>query len=171
MSTMAYLTQRGPARWELRESITTERGPRSRTLASFDVLTDGVLRQAAARATRPLDPGAVRAAARRAAVPVELPAAEQAARHLASELAQGATLPPALSGVLASLLSELVPSPAPVSDSAKAAAQWADATPRDRADALHDLLLLADALPSPRRAAAVRTEFPRFQSLPAAPTA
>lgn len=161
MTTMAYLTQRAPQRWELRESIKTERGPRSRTLASFDRLTDDVLRHAEGRATRPFDPDAVRAAARRAAVPVELPAAERSARELTALLAQGATVTPAIAGVLLELLGQSAP--IRPSDAAQAAAQWVGASLQDRAEALEDLLLLADALPMPRRDTA--PSFPRLQSL------
>lgn len=167
MPTMAYLTQRAPRRWELRESVKTERGPRSRTLATFDRLTDEVLRHAEQRATRPFDPESVRAAARRAAVPVELPAAERAARELTSLLAQGASITPAIAGVLRELLGES--DPVRPSDSAQAAAQWVGASLQDRAAALEDLLLLADALPMPRREAT--PSFPRLQSLQPATSA
>lgn len=160
---MAYLTQRAPERWELRESVSTERGPRSRTLATFDRLTDDVLAHAQSRASKPFDPDAIRAAARRAAVPVELPAAERAARELTGLLAQGATVTPAIAGVLRELLGES--EPIRPSDAAQAAAQWVGASLDDRAAALHDLLLLADALPMPYRAEA--PEFPRLQSAPA----
>lgn len=160
---MAYLTQRAPQRWELRESVTTDRGPRSRTLASFDRLTDEVLHHAEQRATRPFDPEAVRAAARKAAVPVELPAADRAARELTGLLAQGATVTPIIAGVLRELLGES--GPIRPSDSAQAAAQWVGSSLEDRAHALEDVLLLADALPMPAREA--HPTFPRLQSLAA----
>jgi hypothetical protein len=158
---MAYLTQRAGDRWELRESVTTERGPRSRTLASFTRLTDDVLLRAEQRATRPFDPEAVRAAARRKAVPFELPAAERAARELASLLSHGATVTPVMAGVLRDLLS---PShPVRPSDAAQSAVHWLGASLDDRADALEDLLLLADALPMPARE--VHPTFPRLVSV------
>ncbi|MEH3053444.1 MAG: hypothetical protein PGN13_05450 [Patulibacter minatonensis] len=157
---MAYLTQRARGRWELRESVSTDRGPRSRTLASFDRLTDDVLHQAAQRATRPFDEAAVRADARRKAVPFELPPAERAARELAGLLAHGATVTPAIAGILRDLLD--ASTPRPPSDAARAAAEWIGTTPEDRAAALEDLLLLADALPMPKRAE--RPDFPRLIS-------
>ncbi len=163
---MAYLTQRGGHRWELRESVSTDRGPRSRTLASFERLTDDVLEHAASRATKPFDPDVIKAAARRSAVPVELPAAERAARELTALLAQGATVTPAIAGVLRELLG--LSEPVRPSDAATAAAQWVGASLQDRADALEDLLLLADALPMPARDE--HPSFPRLDSL-AAPRA
>lgn len=158
---MAYLTQRAASRWELRESVSTDRGPRSRTLASFDRLTDDVLEHAASRATKPFDPAAIKAAARRSAVPVELPAAERAARELTALLAQGASVTPAIAGVLRELLDDSAP--IRPSDAATAAAQWVGASLTDRAEALEDLLLLADALPMPRREE--HPSFPRLQTL------
>lgn len=161
MPTMAFVTRKGPTRWELRESFGTARGPRSRTLASFSRLTDDVLRHAGERAGEALDAAQVRAGARRAGAPVQLPPAEQAARTLAAELARGAELPPVLRAVLLSALQDSAEQ-FPVSDAARAAAAWADADPRERADTLHDLLLLADALPAPRRP--LQPAFPRLHS-------
>jgi hypothetical protein len=162
---MAYLTQRAGDRWELRESVATERGPRSRTLASFTRLTDDVLSAAEQRATKPFDPEAVRAAARRKAVPIELPPVERAARELAGLLAHGATVSPVLAGVLCDLLE--ISQPVRPSDAAQAAAQWLGASLADRAAALQDLLLLADALPMPTRDA--HPTFPRLVSVGAKP--
>jgi hypothetical protein len=63
---MAYVVARRGGRFELRESLHTANGPRSRTLAGFDVLTDDVLTAAARRAQRPFDAQAVIRSARRA---------------------------------------------------------------------------------------------------------
>jgi hypothetical protein len=63
---MAYVVARPNGRFEIRESIHTQKGPRSRSLANFSLLTDEVLARAAGRATRPFDAGAVLGAARRA---------------------------------------------------------------------------------------------------------
>jgi hypothetical protein len=63
---MAYVVARRDGRFEIRESLHTPRGPRARSLAGFETLTDGVLARAAARATRPFDAGAVIASAKRA---------------------------------------------------------------------------------------------------------
>jgi hypothetical protein len=67
---MAYVVTRPHERYEIRESIHTPKGPRSRSLANFAQLSDDVLRTAAARATRPFDAAAVRAAAERAGAPI-----------------------------------------------------------------------------------------------------
>jgi hypothetical protein len=67
---MAYVVARPRGRFEVRESLHTPKGPRARSLAGFDVLTDEVLAAAARRATRPFDTEAVLASARRAGAPV-----------------------------------------------------------------------------------------------------
>jgi hypothetical protein len=67
---MAYVVVRPNGRFEIRESLNTPKGPRARSLANFAVLTDEVLAQATARATRPFDPTMVLAAADRAGVRV-----------------------------------------------------------------------------------------------------
>jgi hypothetical protein len=53
-------------RFEIRESVHTPKGPRARTLANFEQLTDKVLDTARLRASRPFDPDAVRASALKA---------------------------------------------------------------------------------------------------------
>ena len=63
---MAYVVVRPKGRFEIRESLHTPDGPRARSLAGFDVLTDGVIAKAARRAQRPFDVEAVLASARRA---------------------------------------------------------------------------------------------------------
>jgi hypothetical protein len=66
---MAYVVARRKGRFEVRESLHTPDGPRARSLAGFDVLTDAVLAKAARRAQRPFDVGAVLASGRRAGAP------------------------------------------------------------------------------------------------------
>jgi hypothetical protein len=66
---MTYVVARPNGRFEIRESVHTERGPRARSLANFSLLTDEVLARAAGRATRPFDTGAVLGAAQRAGAP------------------------------------------------------------------------------------------------------
>jgi hypothetical protein len=63
---MAYIVARRNGRFEIRESLHTSKGPRSRTLAGFDILTDDILTAAARRAQRPFDAEAVIRSARRA---------------------------------------------------------------------------------------------------------
>lgn len=67
---MAFVVPRPGQRFEIRESVTTQRGPRSRSLANFAVLTDDVLAAAQKRATRPFDAAGVVASARRAGAPI-----------------------------------------------------------------------------------------------------
>ncbi|MGA2452456.1 MAG: hypothetical protein ABSG93_02965 [Solirubrobacteraceae bacterium] len=63
---MAYVVARPKGRFEIRESLHTPDGPRARSLAGFEVLTDAVLAKAARRAQRPFDVEAVLASGRRA---------------------------------------------------------------------------------------------------------
>lgn len=60
---MAYVVARPRGRFEIRESVHTPKGPRSRTLANFEQLTDKVLDTARGRASRPFDLDKVRASA------------------------------------------------------------------------------------------------------------
>jgi hypothetical protein len=85
---MAYVAARPKGRFEVRESLHTPKGPRSRTLAGFDVLTETVLAMAAERAQRPFDAGAVVKSARRAGAPVEI--------GVPAELPAGAVAAPAM---------------------------------------------------------------------------
>lgn len=63
---MAYVVARNGGRFEIRESFHTARGPRSRTLAGFRVLTNDLLESASRRAQRPFDADAVIRSARKA---------------------------------------------------------------------------------------------------------
>jgi len=63
---MAYVVARPKGRFEIRESVHTDKGPRARSLASFSELTDEVVAKARRRASRPFDADAVRASAVRA---------------------------------------------------------------------------------------------------------
>jgi hypothetical protein len=69
---MAYVVARRGGRFEIRESLHTANGPRSRTLAGFDVLTDDILTAASRRAQRPFDADAVVRSGRRAGVQVRV---------------------------------------------------------------------------------------------------
>jgi hypothetical protein len=69
---MAYVVARRNGRFEIRESLHTAKGPRSRTLAGFSVLTDDVLASAARRAQRPFDSNAVLRSGRKAGVRVQV---------------------------------------------------------------------------------------------------
>lgn len=69
---MAYVVARRNRRFEIRESLHTAKGPRSRTLAGFSVLTDDVLAAAARRARRPFDSESVLRSGRRAGARVQV---------------------------------------------------------------------------------------------------
>lgn len=69
---MAYVVGRRGGRFEIRESFHTARGPRSRTLLGFSVLSDDILAAAARRAQRPFDAEAVIRSARKAGARVQV---------------------------------------------------------------------------------------------------
>lgn len=157
---MAYVVERKGGSWEVRESRATPDGPRSRTLATFRVLTPDVVERARGRASGPLGPEEVRRAALRAGAPVAEPAADRAARDLLRELAAGRRPQPVLGRLVAGALGAR--EAGPPSDAARSAAAWAGATAEERAAALRDLLLLVDSLPPRKRERGRR--FPRLDS-------
>ncbi len=163
---MAFVVPTKPGRFEIRESVSTSKGPRSRTLASFAKLDKEAIDKAQAKASRPLDVEGLRRAARRVSAPVAAPPAEQAARELIAELGKGRRLDPTLRRILLDLLHSGRQDGAVPSlwhEAAHEVAEWMAATPAEKGRALVDLLLLADALPSGgRRGKPLR--FPRLDS-------
>jgi hypothetical protein len=141
---MASIVKSRRGRWEVRESLRTESGPRSRTLASFARLDDAAITHALSRATAHVSAEDLRTAARRAGAPVALPPADHAAAQLLAALREGQRPREALRRLLVDHLGT-VRQP---SDAVRSAAEWADATLEERAEALRDLLLLADAVPA-----------------------
>lgn len=85
---MAYFTARPNGRWEIRESHRTERGPRSRTLASFRELSPEVLERAVARSAEQIHPDRLRRDAEAAGVPTGPGEADRLARALLALVAQ-----------------------------------------------------------------------------------
>jgi hypothetical protein len=175
---MAYVTKRNSETWELRESVTTPEGPRSRTLASFRTLSSDVIEHARGRATKPVTADELREAARRAGAPVDLATADRAAGDLLRELADGREPHPILRALLIDALQEGPPArlgeaarpresqdadvlPFETSHNARASAAWLTRTPAERSAALDDLLLLGDALPHGQRVGE-RLTFPRL---------
>ncbi len=158
---MAYVIRKPSGPWEIRESVHTAAGPRARTLTSFRVLTDDVLDQAGAAATRPFDRERVRAAAWRAGAPLGASAADDAARTLLAEAARGRLPAPALRRLLVDRLAAA--GPLPELESGDGAAEWAGASPEERGRTLWDLLELTDHLPVRRRGA---LRFPRMAAAP-----
>lgn len=145
---MAFVVSRPAGRWEVRESASTPAGPRSRSLATFRVLTDDVLERAGARAATPFVPSAVLASARRAGAPVGESRADAAARALIVELARGRIPRPGLVRLLSNQLDPLDP---PELAAAASIADQIATSDEDRGVALRDLLDLSDRLPPPRR--------------------
>jgi hypothetical protein len=158
---MAFIVARQPGTWEIRESRATSAGPRSRTLASFHVLTAEVVQKAQARSPKPLDHARLRRAAARAGAPIDPEPSDRAAGELLAELAMGLKPRALLRRLLLDALEDEHERRRP-SDSARAAASWISATPQRRGVALRDLLLLADRFPSRRRSPALR--FPPIHS-------
>jgi hypothetical protein len=150
---MAFVVPTRQGRFEIRESKSTPKGPRSRTLVSFRELTDELIEKARAKAEKPIDAKELRRAAWRAGAPVAGRPIDRAARELIAELGKGRKLDPTLRHLLTSLLSrERTDDPGqPPSDSGLSVAAWVGATPELRGRALIDLLLLADAIPSEGR--------------------
>lgn len=146
---MAFVVRRPGSRWELRESYSTDDGPRARTLVSFRVLTDEVIRRASAACGKPLDRQAIVRSARRAGAPIERPPADALAGALLRVLAMTPSMSPGLRRLLRDRL-EQGPVARAVDDSVS---EWIAASDQERGDALVDLLGLADRLPAPKRKA------------------
>lgn len=163
---MAFITATRPGRFEIRESRSTPKGPRSTTLASFEVLDDEAIEKARAKASKPLDPEALRQAARKISAPVAAPPAERAARELIAALGKGHQVDPTLRRILLDLLERGRRDgrqPSPWHEAVHEVAEWMAATPAEKGRALFDLLLLADALPSGGRKGK-QLRFPRLDS-------
>lgn len=154
---MTYAVRRADGRTEIRESELTPKGPRSRTLATFRVLTNDVAEQAVRRARTPITPQDVHQRARRAGAHVAGSRADAAAAEVLWQLEQGS----ALSERLRRLLVDRLGVAPPVPDQARQTGPWSGATPYARGQALLDVLGLGDALPvRPKDGPA----FPRLRS-------
>jgi len=159
---MAYVARRKNGRFEIRESVATPAGPRSRSLATFGALTDDVLDRAAARAQAPFDCDAVRLAARRAGAEVARRPVDDLAARLLAELARGHRPTPALTDlIVASLTSDVPPGDRP-DEPLPDLAGWISAEPERRGRTMRELLDFTDAFPAHRRAD--RSDFPRLKS-------
>jgi len=144
---MASIVKGRGQTWEIRESVRTPRGPRSRTLATFRRLDDETIERARSRAKAPLTAADLVSIARRVGAPLATSAADEAAIRLLRDLESGSGPRPALRRLLAERLDEQ----RQPSDTISSAAQWIGASTEERGAALRDLLLLADALPAPQR--------------------
>jgi hypothetical protein len=147
---MAFVVPTKRGRFEIRESATTPKGPRSRTLATFHELDDATIEKARERAKKPLDATDLRRSARKVGASIRQPTADRAARELIGELGKGRTTDPALRHILLDLLQRGNGDghePSRRNETAHDVAEWMASTPLERGKALVDLLLLADALP------------------------
>jgi hypothetical protein len=145
---MAFLVARKDGRFEIRESIATEAGPRARSLATFRELDDDILERATANARRPFDRAAIEARALQMGVPRSSDAASRAARSLIAELRRGRRPAPALVRLLRA---ELPRNPRPTPDTIEQAFEWIGKSDAARGATLRELLQLADALPQRER--------------------
>jgi hypothetical protein len=165
---MAFVVPTRKGTFEVRESRSTPDGPRSRTLASFKELTEETIEKAQARAAKPPSANELREAALRAGASVAGEPVDTAARELLGLLANGKQLDPMLRRLLLDALTREDRSDRPadptatVSDAARSATEWIDASPHQRGETLRDLLLLADALPVRPRPTEIG--FPRLKS-------
>ncbi len=110
---MASIRRQGDT-FEIRECLSTDRGPRQRRLARFRrVLTPEVVDQAEAAARRPFDRRALVERARRQGVPVTGERRQPEARKLLAHLRAGRPLDPTLVTLLRGALELLVSEPVP----------------------------------------------------------
>lgn len=165
-----FVVARPGGAWELRETHSTDRGPRARTLASFRVLTPAVLARATQRAGAQVNPAVIRGLALRAGAPVEDSPADAAAASLLGAIGRQDRLASHWRLVLGAALSDPgvdsgTGEGAVLSDSERAALAWVGATSADRGLALADALRLVDAVPAgPSRRQRARLRFPRLHS-------
>lgn len=164
---MAHLVRRSEDRIEIRESVATPRGPRSRVLASFgEPLSPDVLERAAAHATRPFDRRALVRRARALGIAISERSREPELRALLARLRRPDPLDPALAAVLREALRERPDGAVP--EGLEEVAEWVGASAAQRGEALRELLdlygrIAASRPPLPHQREGRR--FPRFSSL------
>jgi hypothetical protein len=154
-------------RYEIRECLDTERGPRQFTLVSFrGVLTPEVLDEAQDRARKPLRREALLARARELGIPVSHQRRFPEARALLARLHRGAEIDPGLATLLRSALEHRPGEPLP--PHLEDAAQWIGQSERERGRALRGLVRTADRILQSRGPLRTRPRdvFPRFRSSP-----
>ncbi len=149
---MAYVTTARSGAFEVRESRLTPDGPRSRTLATFRELDPATIEKAIAKAKRPLSREELVQAALRAGATVSVPPVDEAARGLLRSLARGQEPSAKLRRLLTRALA----------GEGGSAEEWLGTSATERAEALKDVLLLADAVPT--RARPKKIGFPRLDS-------
>lgn len=151
---MAYLVRRPGGNVQIRECVRTERGPRSRVLASFrGALNDGALDQAGRGAVRPLDRETLIAKAQTMGVGWT-DSTSAAARELVKRLRRERALDPVLVGLLRERLSDMAE--AQLAGDLNEAADWVGTSDEERGTALRELLRLSDAIVRSRDASVRR---------------
>ena len=136
---MAYVVATKPGRFEVRESISTPDGPRSRTLASFRELTDETIGKVQARSDKPPTADELTRLALKAGAPVRGSKLDEAASETLRRIASGEQPDPKLRRLLIDALSDQDRGDRPadpkglVSDAARAATQWIGVGAEDRA--------------------------------------
>jgi hypothetical protein len=161
---MASIRRHG-LRCEIRECLSTERGPRQRVLASFrGALTPEILDRAEAKARRPFDREALVRRARGAGIPVTRRRGFPEARALLAVLQRGGGLDPRLVTRLRESLAQLPAAPVP--EHLAAAADWIGQPESERGRALRGLLRTADRIAISRGPLRERSRksFPRIRS-------
>lgn len=161
---MASIRSQGGV-FEIRECVSTPRGPRQRALARFrGVLTPEVLDRAAAAARRPFDRRALIERARARGIAVAERPRSGAARRLLADLREGRALDPTLVGLLREALAGQEGRTLP--DHLVDPAEWLGRSEAARGRALRGLLRVASrvARSRERRAEAEAEAFPRFDS-------
>lgn len=164
---MASIRRQG-ARYEIRECLSTERGPRQRVLARFHaMLTPEVLDRAGQAARRPFDRAALVARARERGIPVSLAPRSNDARRLLARLRAGDSLDPSLVGLLREALWALPAEPVP--EHLRDVVDWLGRSEAARGRALRGLLRTAGRVVRSRAPQRERPPepFPRFSSVEA----
>lgn len=166
---MTYVVATHSGRFEVREAKSTEKGPRSRTLATFRELTDEVVARVQAIADKPPTAEELRKAALRVGAPLQDSELNEATKVALRRFAAGDSPRPLLRRLLLDALlgesgdARRPDSAARLSDAARSAGEWIGVPPVERADALGELLELADALPIRPRPGKIG--FPRLSSV------
>ena len=162
---MAYLVRRGSDRTEIRESVSTEQGPRSRCLIGFrGPLTPSVLARAAALARRPFDPRALARRARAVGIEVVERSREPEARALLARLRRDDPMDAGMAALLRDALSSQ--SQEPVPEELEDVADWVGASASARGTALRQLLDLYGRIAASRSLThePEKPRFPHFES-------
>jgi hypothetical protein len=152
-------------RFEIRECLETDRGPRQHTLVSFrGVLTPEILDRAADKACKPFDREQLLERAEQLGIASTQRRTHPEARALLASLQRGETLDPWITSLLRSALEARPQKPLPTH--LEEAQEWLGQPESERGKALRGLLRTADRILQARGSLRSRpgTPFPRFSS-------